>query len=129
MIVLMAPFGLETSVIQLRNPDFSDGKDRILKSTVKISMDGSLKTFRKTPTFTRFTWTFSELTRAKVIELENFVKAHIGQEIRVIDMDEQQWKMKFVNNVQEFSTPSRGLGATELKEAGTATLVLEGDMI
>jgi len=100
-LLLQAPCpGIETT-IQLPKPLLQDGENLVSQLSQHQSVDGTLYTYVNRLDDRRLDYTFS-LTRAKAVELEDFIDRYTGVEIQLTNWKGEVWKVKLVTNPVQF---------------------------
>lgn len=123
-IILEGPWPAPSVATTLPNPKFSDTENHNVSVNRQRSMNGVLYSYVKDESTTLLTYTFT-LSRMKSLELQAFIKAFIGYQIRLTDHKAQKWLVIFNNNPAEVTQASRAVGPTGT-EYDTVTLTLLG---
>lgn len=98
---ISAPFpGLETTTY-LPNPALSDVRKRKNQVDVRRAMDGTMRTYLKTNNDYEFNYTFN-LTRAKGLELLEFIHSYFRATWSILDHNGVRWKVNLTNNPWQF---------------------------
>lgn len=117
-LVLMAPHEAPEVTCLFPSPNFGDSDDLEVAVNIKRSMDGTTRTYVKTSTDELLIYDFI-LTRAKIIELQNFVNIYYDINIRMINHKGEIYVGKILNQINEYTTVRRG-------EEGTFRLEFRG---
>lgn len=123
------PFEAPIRQVRVRNPILGDSVSTNPLANIKVAMDGGYYSYISTPVINKFTLAFEGLTRRKILEIQAFLKEAIGDYIRYIDKDTLNWKIKFLTDPIEYTTPGRGLGLAEPRESNSIILNFEGEAI
>lgn len=122
--ILQAPVpALQTQTI-LPSPQFNDSESRRLSVDVKRSMNNTKRTYVKSNTRSRTTYTFL-LARNKALELRAFFQSYYAAKLRWIDEKGDFWEGYLIGNPIEFSTAGRANGWPG-EEYVEVTIQLEG---
>ena len=115
-----------TSLI-LPNPDFGNTESQDISVDFKLSMNGTRYTYVKSSDRKLLTFTWSNLGRGKLIELQEFYKLYAGDHILLTDYREEIWDAIFNTSPLDFSidTKSSNFGGPR-PESGTITLEFLG---
>ena len=117
-VTIKAPAAAPETTTILPNPQLADVENSQKSLFIKRAMDGTKRTYiRKTPN-RLLTYTF-RLQRAKILELEEFVRSYHSQSILMENHKGESWTVVFVSNPFEFGIDRRG-------NDGVITLNLEG---
>lgn len=117
-MILQAPYPALTTTVILPEPQFSDQESQTHGMTIKRAIDGTRRTYlRTTGGRRRLLWSFT-LTRAKGLELRQFIRDHHSSRVRVIDHNDRAWVGWLMNNPVELNQPGR--------DGMTTTLEFEG---
>ena len=117
-VTIKAPADSPETTTILPNPELADVENSQKSLTIKRAMDGTKRTYVRLTSNRLLTYTF-RLQRAKMLELEEFVRAYHSQSIFMINHKNEQWVVRFVSNPFEFGIDRRG-------NDGVITLNLEG---
>jgi hypothetical protein len=119
--------GPNSMTIQMRDPEMQDSETLTFGTKFKTMMDGSIRSRRQTPAPIKLTLKWTELTRTKALELQQFLTVSAGQQILYSDFNDQNWSGKILTGPFEITTPSLGYGSgSTRKEANSVTLEFEG---
>lgn len=124
MIILEGPWPGPSIVTQLPNPQFSDVENHNASVSRQRSMNNKLYSYCKDEGTSLLTYTFT-LTRMKSLELQAFVQACIGFNIKLTNHKNEKWIVIFNNNPWERSEAQRGSGPTGA-ELDTVSLAFLG---
>ncbi len=117
-VTMQAPANSPETTSIFPNPELADVENSQKGLFLKRAMDGTKRTYvRRTPN-RLLTYTF-RLQRAKMLELEEFVRAYHSQTILMLNHKGESWTVVFVSNPFEFGIDRRG-------NDGVITLNLEG---
>lgn len=116
MVILEAPYRTPQTTIRLPNPQLGDSDNLDVKLNVKRSISGLYYTHVKKNDQRLLQLTFI-LVRAKSQELQNFVEAYYGEEIRMYDWRDRIWRG--IIDSSEFP-----LTFTKINEGCTAEITL-----
>ena len=108
-VVFAFPFNAPSLQVQVRDPDLANITRTESEATIKMAMDGTLYSKRRSTQPTVLSWTFHALTRAKAEELQNFFQASAGQTILLIDFEGTSWAGQVVSPKFDFDTNETGL--------------------
>jgi hypothetical protein len=87
-----------TLEIVLKDPEYGDGRQLNLKTTLKQNMAGALYTHKKTPTNSKIVLTFNILTLNEKNALVSFYNQMLGNEIEYTDPAGTQWQCRLAND-------------------------------
>lgn len=97
MITLAAPFLGPVTVSMLPNPSFSDAQGHDVAVNHRRSMDGTSYTYTKTSGKYKLTYSFENISRAKALEIEEFILAFSGEKIRLTNFKNEIWEVVILN--------------------------------
>lgn len=127
MIQLDAPYSLPVVTTLLPNPDNGDEEAVDPSVSFRRTMNGTRYSYVKSSDVRRLTYNFSNVGRGKLIEMQEFYKAHAADEIRLTDHRGDTWRLRFVDSEVSFSTERRSFDAGSVrKESGDFTLTFVG---
>jgi hypothetical protein len=106
MIVLQAPHYLIQTTTILPNPDYEDAEGLASALITKTARDGTLYTYVRSNQRRILSYEWF-LTREKALELEAFLKAYYGEEMRLTNHKDEVWRVKIIDDILEFNTPMR----------------------
>lgn len=130
MIQLDAPYALPVVTTLLPNPDNGDEEAVDPSVNFRRTMNGTRYSYVKSSEARRLTYNFSNVGRGKLIEMQEFYKAHAADEIRLTDFRGDIWRVRFVESEVSFSTERRSFDAGSVrKESGDFTLTFVGEKI
>lgn len=112
--------------IVLKDPSLADLRQTTVSVSINTMMSGVVRTRRSTPATTALRLTFKEVTRAKTIEMRDFIVATLGEQVRYIDYDGVSWLGYIITEPNSFLTTGRGLGNEARREANEFTIEFEG---
>lgn len=124
MFVIKAPFPLYKTTVLLPSPE--EGNNRALQSSVQTlrAVDGTLYTYVKKKRGRRaHTWDFL-VSRAKALEVKEFVRLYAGSVMQAVDQNGDQYLGWMVMNPLEIMGEGRA-GGWPSGEAGRITLRLD----
>jgi hypothetical protein len=102
LVLLQAPFVSPESSILLPCPLFGDGENLSSTMSLRRSMNGATKTYIKTNSRRRLTYTFRILDRDKSLEFINFVKKHNSDKMKLTNWKGEVWDVNFLTNPFDF---------------------------
>ncbi len=120
--VMRYPFNHWTETVTLPNPIFGNSDGYGTPFQFKITEDGAVKSNLSGDIKSRLVYTFNKILKADIINLEDFIDLSIGEEIRVVDHNNDQWQVKLVSNpinVTQGSDGACGLHQLVLEFEGT----------
>ena len=125
-VTLEGPFpGIQT-ILLLPNPVLDNTKSLDVSVNFSQAIDGSRYTYVKTSGRKRITFTWENLGRGKLVELQEFYKAYAGQSVRLTDFRDNSWDVIMEQEpLVVMDKRSVNAGASR-KESGTVTLELNG---
>ena len=125
-IVLEAPYSAPVTASLLPNPILQDDEGLDVNVNLRQSMDGTPYTYVKSSLRSVITYTFENIGRGKLLELQEFVRLYAGVDIKITDYNGDVWKATIESPV-EFSTDVRSAPAGSIRrEAGSFTLTFTG---
>jgi len=127
MISFQHPYAAPTLTINIRNPNLGDSLLVENRTQVRRAMNGDLRSFTRTPVTRRILLTFSELNKAKVQELVDFLTTAAGGEIKYTDYDSVVWRGWIMTDPAEFLT--QGSKGGTCVEVSTITLEFKGSKV
>jgi len=101
----------------LPNPTFQDSQALVNKLNNQTMMDGSKRVYVRSTNKRKIDYDF-ELCYPKALELEEFVKAYMGVEWRLIDMENKVWRVIFLPDVFELDKERETLVRASLSLEG-----------
>ncbi len=107
MIVLQAPHTLIQTTTLLPDPDYEDSEALDVGIIIKNAMDGTDYTYIKS-SLNRILSYSLYLKRSKQLELEAFIKAYYGEDIRLTNHKEEVWVVKIMNELIDFEILNKG---------------------
>ena len=125
-IRLEAPFANPLTISFLPNPVFSDNRGSAKGVDIRQSMDGTFYSYVSTGGGEVLTFTFSNLSRPKIIELQRFIKEYAAEEIRLVDFRNDYWRVKLLTNPSAVTMNNR---SDPFYEEGSVTLEFEGEKL
>ena len=102
MIELSAPFVAPTTITLLPNPDFEDEEGLDVEVDYKESMDGTRHTYVRNAEQTVIKYTFTNMGRGKMFEMQEFLIAYIGEEIRLTNFRNEVWRVNITSDPHTF---------------------------
>ena len=117
-VILKAPAASPETTSILPNPELADVENSQKQLFIKRAMDGTKRTYVRRSPNRLLTYTF-RLQRAKLLEVEEFVRSYHSQSILMINHKGENWTVSFVSNPFEFGIDRRG-------NDGVITFNLEG---
>ena len=100
--ILEAPFeGIQASVI-LPAPLWGDTENITSSMSLRSAMNGVTRTYVKTNSNRRLTYTFRLLERAKAIELLEFLRSYDSERMRLTNWKGEVWRVYLLNNPSDF---------------------------
>jgi hypothetical protein len=107
------------TITLLPNPELSDVQSRVLTNTLHRSLGGNVVyTYVKSSDQQNLTFVF-KLSRAKAVELHEFIDAYHAQELTLTDHRDRVWTVKLARNPFEYSQGARNLSEITLQFVGT----------
>lgn len=132
MMVLRAPYAsaIEPSVgavtaLLLPNPELGDSEGQDLALNQRRAINGTRYSYVKTSSRKLLTFTWSNLGRGKLVEIQEFYKLYAGSHALLTDHRGDIWDVTFVNE-PSVTTNSR---AAPLTESGSITLEFIGESV
>lgn len=106
---LAHPYAAPTLTINVRNPSFGNSKITDNQAIVDRYRKGDLRSFRDSnwPTIEILEFNLENLTDAEVTNLENFLETSCGEEIKLTDWENRNWKGLIVNEDLTFINEGR----------------------
>ena len=122
-----APYNAVDTIVLLPNPVFNDAIALDVELQSYQTIDGTRYTYIKQSENRRLTYTWENLGRGKMLELEEFFQAYTGQFIRIIDHNAKIWQASLVPGESNFTTSklSRNSGGPRT-ESGEVALEFIG---
>jgi len=128
-VELRAPFAGPTTVLLLPNPILENEEAVEQAVNHRLAMDGTNYTYVKTSVNRRLTLTFENQGRGKLVEVQEFYKAFVGERMRLKDWRNDEWNVVFEEAPLDFTTEGRaGIngGSGVRNEQGAFELILVG---
>ena len=130
MILLKAPLNsISPTISYFPNPDLGDSEAPAVEINAKEAISGKPWVYTKRGQYTTLVFTWSNLPRAKMIEMEEFLKEHSGDQLELTDHNDRVWRGYFDDDTIEFTTTGRnaphGPGRQELGSVTLRFLVKE----
>lgn len=107
-VYLQAPHELIQATIRLPTPRLGDSVTPTPIVTVSNAMDGTIYSYVKDSQTLNIVWEFDSLSREKAQELEEFIKAYLTENWRIVDHQDRVYVVKLTNIPVDFT--SIGLG-------------------
>lgn len=117
-VTLRAPAASPETTSILPNPQLADVENSQKQLFFKRAMDGTKRTYVRKTENRLLTYTF-RLQRAKMLEVEEFVRSYHSQSILMTNHKGESWTVSFTSNPFEFGIDRRG-------NDGVVTFNLEG---
>lgn len=108
------------ATVVMPNPDPEDTEGRDLSLDIQTSMNGTLYSYVQSSTRKAFSFTWSDLGRGKIVEVQEFFKLFAGEVIQLIDHRETSWNVIFKDATVDAAIDKRSAGSR--REAGSITL-------
>lgn len=123
-VTFAAPY--DSSVVSMTIPSPSTDNEEAVRATLISSraVDGTLYAYVKKTDQFDVTLEFTEISRMKVLEVFEFVKAYHGMHIRYTDFDGNLWKASIVEETLSSETLAMNRCIDDLPEVGSFTLKL-----
>lgn len=121
-----APNGSSTTVT-LPNPTFNDSRALDVEVQHYQTLDGTRYTYTRPSDGIRLIYTWGDLGRGKLLEVEEFLQIYAGELIQIIDHNSLIWDARLIPGQVSFSTNklSRNSGGPRT-ENGEVTLEFVG---
>jgi hypothetical protein len=124
-----APYpGVQTGMI-LPNPQLDNTEGRSISLTFNQAIDGTRYTYVKTSSRKKLVFTWTNLGRGKLVEVQEFYKLYAGSHIRLTDFRGDVWDVIFEAEptiaIEQLSLEGGGTR----KESGSVTLEFDGVQI
>lgn len=127
MITLQAPYGTPVVTTLLPNPQSSDSEAVDHQVNFRRAMNGTRYSYVKSSEVRRLNYSFESVGRGKLIELQEFFKAHAADEIRLVDHRGDVWRVRFVPSELSLTTDSHTPFAGGIRyESGSFSLEFVG---
>ena len=106
MIVLQAPHSLIQTTTILPDPEWNDGEGIMSTMSLNSAEDGTLYSYVKRTDRRKLGYTF-QLSRAKALELKEFIIAYAGEKIRLTNHKDEVWVVVFADDNFDFAQVDR----------------------
>jgi len=113
-------------LVLLPNADLNDEQLLDVSVTSMRAMDGTRQTHKKSSNRRMYTYTFSNLPRHLMFELQAFIKVNKAEPIAMVDWTGTTVRGIFDVSSTNFDASSRATNATLRNETGSVTLVIIG---
>lgn len=80
------------TITQLPNPSFEDGEGLDVEVDYKESMNGTQHSYISNPGTSILTYQFTDIGRGKLLEVQEFLIAFIGEKIRLRNFRDEVWE-------------------------------------
>lgn len=126
-----APYSGVVTTIYVPNPEFSDTKGLASSINFVEAMDGTLFATKITNEDHQITFSWSGVTKQKMVEIQEFVKAFIGVYIKLTDHRNRIWKLVILDIPAEFTVDNLRLNPTNSlrNEVGSLSITMVGRLI
>ena len=126
-VELTGPYDSPTATTLIPNPIFQDSEQLADELLFRQSMNGANYTYIKSTTDRRISYTFEDVGRGKMLEVQAFLKQFRGQFIKLKNFRNETWKVFVEADTITFTTEtlSKNSGGSR-QEAGTFTLTFVG---
>jgi len=111
--------------VTMKNPELGDAFTLSQKLKVDRAMDGTIYTYNNIPQNQKFTWHFINLTISQAEEIHDFLVATFGQDLTLVDYNNNSYKVRCLTNMLVLTTTGIGKGLTARKEAISTDLQFE----
>lgn len=126
-VELQAPYAAPTTVTLLPNPVFSDSEGLDVTVDYKESMNGTRHSYVTNPGTTKLTYEFQNMGRGKMLEIQEFLIAYIGEEIRLRNFKDEVWKVFITSDPHTFAHDQLSVASGgPRQESGNFTLEFTG---
>jgi len=126
-MIIEAPFSAPVTTLILPNPKLENTEGWDLSVDFKLSIDGTRSTYVKSSNRKTLIFTWENLGRGKLVEIEEFYKLYTGDSIKLTDFRGDQWNAIFGENPIDISIDTRSSNSGGgRKESGSITLQLLG---
>ncbi len=126
-MTLEGPYIGTTSITLLPNPIFNDAEALDVELDYTESMNGTPYSYVKNPGTTKITLTFENIGRGKLLEIQEFLIAFIGKEVRLRNFRDEVWKVAITSDPHDFINKGRsGNSGGPRFEQGNFTIVFIG---
>jgi len=123
VMYMFYPWDVPTLEILLGRPEFGDIVELNPQIQLLHARDGSRWSYKDTPVRKILHYDFVNLTRRKIMEIQNFFQQSKGQTIRMIDYEGVAWKGTVGSSPVPFNTSGSGT----ISEVGTFSFAFEGE--
>ena len=125
-VLLQHPYAAPTLNLTLPNPPFGNAEVLNIKTNYKFAMEGTVRSYKKTPINYKLIMTFKTLqeetcgsiTYEEVTDLIDFIETAIGDFIKVTDWDSNVWKVKLLTSPAQFTQQNRAFHEVTLEFEG-----------
>jgi hypothetical protein len=128
MVTLSA--GNPATTVSLPNPDLADTEGLNVEVNYREAMNGKPFVYSKRTTKRNVTLTWSELGRGKLVEVAEFFKAFIGNQVTILDHNGVTWLSILDQDSITIETQSRAYPINEGRgESGAVSLTFIGSKL
>ena len=113
--------------ITLPNPDFNENYKLSLRTRFKRNMLGILHSIVRPVPYWTITFTWSNLTRVKILEFFNWLDVTAGELMTLTDHNNDSFEGRIITTNPSSSISSRGHGSDTRKEDGNFSIIFEGN--
>lgn len=124
-MILAAPALAPTDVILLPDPIKSNEQGQKIAMSLKLTRNGDQHTHVKRTESKTLNYTFQQVGRGKVVELQEFLKLHSSAQIRITDHRDQTWTATLLDSSLSAAIQTK---ATPVLEACDFTLSFVGTL-
>lgn len=129
MIRLEGTYDTPTVVTLIPSPVVEDTQGLEDQINFGQSMDGTRYTYVKSTNDKRLSYTFQNIGRGKILEIQEFFRTFRGEFIRLINFRGETWKVFVDADSINFQTDKRSVNSGgSRKEAGSFTLEFVGEL-
>ena len=119
-----------TALTLMPNPDVENSEEVEADVNIRQSMDNTFYTYSRQSNQRRVNYTWSNLGRGKIAEIQEFFKLSYGERLTIKDHRDVQYTVIVEDNTLEFTTTKRTFNSGGPRnEAGTTTLTFVGERI
>lgn len=129
-MIFEAPFFTPVTVTILPNPELENTEGQDISVQLKRAIDGTRSSYVKSSDRKTLNFVWQNLGRGKLVELQEFFKLYVGEQVRLTDFRGDQWNVIFSENPIDVSVNTRSVNAGGArKESGSISLELLGVQI
>lgn len=119
---LLGPWATLEHVVRLPRPEYGDARRNRVQVILHRTRGGARRVYKRTPTYRSLLLSWTGLTRRKLLELEAFLEATAGEDVRFIDHEGRTWRGNVLTPTIDLTHEGPDVGETVLEFEGEAVI-------